>query len=321
MSPEARRAQIAAAVVAAALLGGSAAAFAFTEHVKLERSPVFRTLVGKKLGPNCRCQWQKIRIQFTLRKPDRLWVAVVDSEDKVVRTLLRSMPVRAGRQRFGWDGRDDAGQVVPAGTYKPRPHLANEHRTILMPNPIKVDPTAPAISLVSLAPRVFSPGRAFRRNHVSVRWRASEPVQALLYVDGQLRVHRRRFVDKGMLPWLGTGLPAGRYRLALRAVDRTGHVSRGISLGVVRIRYVEVRPHVLHPLAGAKIGFRVLAYARRVHWRFGKRRGTSGPGLLLLRAPKPGRYRLVVTVDGHTAEAVVIVSPRASPFGDKKSRF
>jgi hypothetical protein len=310
MWPEARRAQVAAAVVAAALLGGSAAAFAFTEHLKLERSPVYRTQVGKLLGPNCRCQHDHVGIQFTLRKPDRLSVVVVDADGKVIRTLLMSKPVRAGRQRFQWEGRGDSGQVVPAGTYKPRLHLANEHRTILMPNPINVDPTAPTIALVSLAPRVFSPGRAFRRNHVSISWKASEPVQALLYVDGELRVHRKRFIEKGTLPWLGTALPAGRYRLVLRAVDRTGNLSAGVRLGVVRIRYVEVRPHVLRPLAGAKIGFRVLADARRIHWRFGKRQGTTGPGLLLLRAPKPGRYRLVVTVDGHTAEALVIVGPR-----------
>jgi len=310
MWPEARRAQVAAAVVVVALLGGSAAAFAFTEHVKLERSPVYRTKVGKVLGPNCRCQHRHIQITFTLRKPDRLSVAIVDSEERVVRTLLSPEPRSAGVQHFVWYGRDEAGQVVPAGTYKPRLHLANQHRTILMPNPIKVDTKAPTIALVALAPRVFSPGRAFRKNHVSVQWRANEAVQALLYVDGQLRVHRRRFIEKGALPWLGTGQPAGRYRLVLRAVDRTGNVSAGVPLGVVRIRYVDVRPHVLHPLAGAKIGFRVMADARRIHWRFGKKRGTTGPGLLLLRAPKPGHYRLTVTVDGHTAHAVVIVSPR-----------
>jgi FlgD Ig-like domain len=309
MWPEARRAQVAAAVVVVALLGGSAAAFAFTEHLKLEKSPVFRTLVGKHLGPNCRCQFRHIRIQFTLRKPDRLSVVVVNPDDHVVRTLLMSTPVRAGRERLHWDGRDDAGRVVPAGTYKPRIHLANEHRTILMPNPINVDPTPPTIAFISLAPRVFSPGRAFRRNHVSIRWRASEPVQALLYVDGQLRVHRKPFIEKGTLPWLGTTLPAGRYHLVLRAVDRTGNVSAGVPLGDVRIRYIDVRPHVLRPLAGAKIGFRVIADARRIHWRLGSKRGTTGPGLLLLRAPKAGRYRLVVSVDGHTAEAVVIVSP------------
>ena len=311
MWPEARRAQVAAAVVVVALLGGSAAAFAFTEHVKLEKSPVYRTAVGKRLGPNCRCsKYRKIPIQFRLRKPDRLSVVVVDSNDDVVRTLLMSTPVRAGRHRYVWDGRDDAGQVVPAGTYKPRLHLANEHRTILMPNPIEVDPTAPTISLISLVPRVFSPGHAFRHNHVVIHWRSSEPVLALLYANGERRVRWGRFIEKGRLPWYGTGLPAGRYHLMLRAVDRTGNLSAGVPLGVVRIRYVQVRPHVLRPLAGAKIGFRVIADARRIHWRFGKRRGASGPGLLLLRAPKPGRYHLLVTVDGHTAKAVVIVSPR-----------
>jgi hypothetical protein len=310
MWPEARRARVAAMVVVVGLLGGSAAAFAFTEHVKLEKSPVFRTFVGKRLGPNCRCQHRHIQIRFMLRKPDRLSVVMVDSGGKVVRTLLMSTPVPAGRQLFGWDGRDDAGQVVPAGTYKPRLHLANERRTILMPNPIKVDTTAPTISLVNLVPRVFSPGRAFRRNHVVIHWRASEPVSALLYVNGRRRVVWGRFIEKGRLPWLGTNLPAGRYHLVLRAVDRTGNVSRPTSLGFVRIRYVEVRPHVLHRRLGAALRFRVIADARRVHWRFGKRRGTSRPGLLVLQAPKPGRYRLVVTVDGHTAQALAIVSPR-----------
>ncbi|HEY6836267.1 MAG TPA: FlgD immunoglobulin-like domain containing protein [Gaiellaceae bacterium] len=310
MSPESRRAQIAAGIVVAALLGGSAAAFAYTEHVKLERSPVFATRVGKHLGPNCRCQYRKIPIQFTLRKPDRLTVVVVDSDGNVVRTLLSRTAVRAGRQRFGWDGRNDAGQVVPEGTYKPRLHLAREHRTIVMPNPIKVDTTAPTISLVALVPRVFSPGKGFRKNRVVVHWRASEPVQALLYANGKLRVHRRPFVDKGFFHWLGTGLPAGQYHLVLRAVDRTGNVSAGVPLGVVHIRFVEVRPHVVLAKAGTKVGFRVIADARRIHWRFGNRRGTTGAGILLLRVAKPGRYRLVVSVDGHSAQALAIVSPR-----------
>src|ERR1051325_7947784 len=98
MWPEARRAQVVAAVVAAALLGGSAAAFAFTEHLKLEKSPVYNTQVGKQLGPNCRCQHDHVGIQFTLRKPDRLSLVVVDSDGKLVRTLLMPTPVRAGRQ-------------------------------------------------------------------------------------------------------------------------------------------------------------------------------------------------------------------------------
>jgi FlgD Ig-like domain len=310
MSPEARRVQVAAAVVVVALLGGSAAAFAFTEHLKLERSPVFRTRVGKLLGPNCRCQYRRIPIQFTLRKPDRLSVVVVDSDDKVVRTLLMSTPVRAGRQRFGWDGRDDLGQVVPAGTYKPRLHLAKEHRTILMPNPITVDTTAPKISLASLVPRVFSPGAAFRKHVVLIHYRMSEPAKAFLYVDGRRSLEGHSYLRSGLLRWFGAGLPAGRYRLSLRAADLAGNVSVSVPVGVVRIRYVEIRPHVLHAVAGTKIGFRVIADARRIDWHFGNSGGTTRSGLLVLRPPKAGRYRLVVTVNGHTAQALAIVSPR-----------
>jgi len=77
----------------------------------------------------------------------------------------------------------------------------------------------------------------------------------------------------------------------------------------VRIRYVEVRPHVLQARAGTKIGFRVIADARRVVWQLANRVGGTRPGLLVLRAPKAaGRYRLIVTVAGHSAQALVIVS-------------
>jgi len=307
--PDGRRAQVAAALVVAGLLGGTAAAFAYTEHLKLERSPVLRTHVGKLVGPRCGCRLRRIPIQFVIRKPDRLSVVVVDSDGHVVRTLLASSPRPAGAQRFVWDGRDDSGQVVPAGTYKPRLHLANEHRTILMPNPITVDPIPPKISLVSLSPRVFSPGPGFRHRAVSVRYRTSERAQALLYVNGSPGPVNR-YAESGVLHWLGTGLPAGRYRLTLRALDLAGNLSAPLRLGVVRIRYIEVRPHVLHPLAGARIGFRVVADARRIEWRIAGRTGVSRPGLLVLRAPRAGRFHLVVSVGGHTAQALVIVRPR-----------
>jgi FlgD Ig-like domain len=296
------------ALVVAGLLGGTAAALALTEQLKLERSPVLRTHVGKLLGLHGR-----IPIDFALRKADRLTVVVVDSNGRVVRTLLRSVFRPRGFQRFSWDGRDDAGQLVPAGTYKPRLHLAREHRTILMPNPIRVDPVAPRISLVSLAPRVLSPDGDYRGDVLRIHYRTSERARALLYVNGQFRRRLRQYALGGLLRWggkrLGVPLPAGRYRLQLRAQDLAGNLSPLVPIGFVRIRYIGVRPHVLHAKPGARIGFRVSTDAKRFGWRFGSSGGGhSRPGRLVLRAPAaPGRYRLVVTENGHTATALLIV--------------
>lgn len=304
-----RRARVLVAIVVTFLLGGTAAAFALTEQLKLERSPVLRTEVGKLLGPNCHCrQHGHVVIGFVLRKPDVLTVAIVDSHGQVVRTLL-SGGYRRGHVRFVWDGRNDFGGVVSAGTYKPRLHLAHDHRTILMPNAIRVDPIAPTVALASVAPRAFSPDFDGRRDLVRVHYRASEPSRGLLYVDGRPRVRSKRYVTAGVVKWHGSGLGVGVYRLTLRAVDLAGNLSKPVPAGVVRIRFVTVGPHVLRAKTGARVGFLVRTDARRFAWRLGQRQGTSRPGLLVLRTPSaPGRYRLVVTANGHSARTLVIVS-------------
>ncbi len=299
------------ALLVVGLLGGTVAAFAVTERLKLERSPVYRTKVGRLLGPNCRCEHARIQIRFVLRKPKTLTVAIVDSHERVVRNLLTRTLRPKGVQTLSWDGRDDSGRIVPAGVYKPRIHLPGDHRTILMPNPIKVDTAAPVISVVSVRPRIFSPDGDTRADNVRIRVRMSEPARAQLYVNGRLRPHLLRYKTTAVLRWFGSGLPAGRYRLVVRAVDRTGNRSRPAPAGVVRIRFVSVRPHVLHASPGARVGFRVRSQARRVRWRLGHAGGVSAPGLLVLRAPRPGRHVLVVTANGHTARALVIVEPRS----------
>ena len=48
-------------------------------------------------------------------------------------------------------------------------------------------------------------------------------------------------------------------------------------------------------------------------WRFAGRTGVGKPGLLVLRAPKAGRYKLFVDANGHAARADVVVRPRVKP--------
>src|SRR5215208_7716642 len=102
-----------------ALLGCTAAAFAVTEGLKLEKSPITDTFVDKVVAPDSP-KHAIASITFSLRKPDRLTVQVVNGNGDVIRTLARSESRGRGTQTFPWNGRADSGRVVPDGTYKPR---------------------------------------------------------------------------------------------------------------------------------------------------------------------------------------------------------
>ena len=292
-----------------ALIGSTAAAFAVTEGLKLEKSPITRTQVNKVVSPA-----EQASIQFDLRKGDRVSVVIVNGNGEVVRTLATHRRADPGAQQFLWNGRGDNGRFVPDGTYRPRVHLAREHRTIVLPNPIRADATSPLIRLVSLTPRVFSPDGDFRREFVRIRYRASERSRAIMYVNGDRRLTVRAFVRAGKLEWRGRAvrrLPAGRYRLQLRALDLAGNLGPPTRSFVVRVRYVDLRPHLLAVRSGARFGFRVFTNAKRYSWHLGTRGGVARGPFLILRAGAPGRYRLRVAANGHVARALVLVRPAA----------
>jgi hypothetical protein len=297
------------------LLAGTAAAFAVTEHLKLQRSPILRTQVDKVFSPICRCSTEKARIHFALRRADRLTLSIEDSDGKIVRTILAGHHV--GRGGFGryWDGRDDAGAVVPDGVYKPRVHLAQQHRTIVLPNPIQVDTKPPHVRILGWIPRgrVLTPDRNFRHERLEVRYRLSEPGHAILYVDGTRHYRSRSQQTTGIARWYGRvngrGVPAGRYRVTLAERDLAGNLSPQVPVGTVFVRYVRLPHGVYRVKAGTRFGTHVLTDSPGVRWRLGKRSGT-GRSHLVLRAPKqPGRYRLTVRVGDHQASAVVVVEP------------
>jgi hypothetical protein len=302
-------ARILPTVVVLALLGCTAAAFAVTEGLKLEHSPISKTAVDKLIAPDS-ASHATASIQFVLRKPDRVTVEIVNGNGQVVRTLARSRRLRAGLAQLAWNGRDDRREVVPDGAYRPRVHLAGEHRTIVLPNPIRMDATPPLVRLVSARPRVIAP---FGKNSlVRVKYQTSERAQALLYVDGDPKTHVRRFLRAGKFDWGGEaarGLKAGPHLIRLRATDFATNVGPPSRALTIVVRYVELRPQSVHVAAGRRFGFRVLN-AQRYAVRLGAlHKQHSGP-LLVLRAPKqPGRYVLRVTTDGHVARAVVVVTP------------
>jgi hypothetical protein len=296
-----------------ALVAATAAAFAVAERLKLERPPIAAPRIDKVFSPVCRCPTDDATIAFRLRRSDTVRLAIVDDELRVVRRLLESTRVPAGAFETSWDGRDDDGALVPDGSYRPRLHLASDRRTIVLPNPIRVDTRPPRLRGVGARPARFSPDGDGRRDKVEVFYRLNERARALLYLGDRRLVRTRHRPLRGKVEWFGLvhGRPlrAGRYRLDLEAEDPAGNRSEPIAV-TVRIRYVELGRAAIRVRARTRFGVRVRTDAERFRWRFAGGTGTARPGLLVLRAPRAGRYTLFVEANGHGARAPVVVRPR-----------
>lgn len=307
-----------------ALLGATAVAFALTEGQKLQLSPITRTQVGRTIpgqpnrvgpalfSPVCRCRSDHVAIRFFLRKPDHVTVTIRDGGD-TVGTLVENRSYRRGWVRLSWNGIEPSGIVVADGVYKPYVHLAREHRTIGLPNPITVDSTPPKVTGVVASPLLLSPDGDGRGDAVTVRYKVAEPAHGLLFVDGVRRVRTRFTRTAASLRWYGKlpsgkPLPPGPHVLRFSAQDAAGNVSPPQRLGTLTIRYITLGRTLVSIGPRERFYIRVSADAKRVEWRFAGRVGTAKPGTLVLRAPKRvGVYRLYVVAGEHAASARVKV--------------
>jgi hypothetical protein len=299
------------------LLVATAAAFAITEGLKLVPSPIRGTFVQKTFSPTCACSKQAAAIRFRLRRADTLTLDVLDSDRRLERRLVGPRPAPRGENRFIWNGRTDAGALAPSGSYLVRVHLADQRRTILLPNRIELDTRPPSVLEAKASRSVFSPDGDGQLDSVKVEYRFSERAHALLVVQGTQEIRTKRQQADGSLTWYGTlggkKLPQGTYRLRVGAEDVAGNVTPEgrFRTVVVRIRYVELARRRLVVRTRVRFGVRVETDATSFRWRLGAQRGVAAPGLLVLRSPaQPGRYRLVVTTNGHSDRAAVVVRPR-----------
>jgi hypothetical protein len=287
------------------LLGGTAAAFAVTQGLKLDESPISGTQIGRLVSPTAGTE---AKIVFRLRESDAVTVTVVNDEDDVVRTLQPRRRVPAGRYTLSWDGRGDDGRALPEGEYRPRIRLADERTTTTLPNDIELDTTPPVFEFGEVRPRVISPDGDGRAEAIRVRYSAGERVHAILFVDGKRRYFGRAR-ESGVIRWTAPLRPR-RYRLQLAAQDLAGNVSPRARAGTVRVRYIELARNVIRARAGFRFGVGVSTDAPNYRHRFAGRRGIGGGRYLILRAPEEtGRYRLYVQANRHADSALVIVRP------------
>lgn len=297
------------------LLGATAVAFGVSERLKLERAPIAAPEITKVFSPVCECEDARATISFRVRESGRVSLSIVDADGDLVRELVsrRRLPADGVLEAY-WDGRREDGRPVAEGIYRPRIRLTRDRRTIILPNPIRVDTTAPEATLVAARPQFFSPDGDGRNERVRVRYRLTEKANAMLYVNGVREVRTRFRPTEGTLDWYGKvdGRPrrAGLYRLQVGAEDEAGNLARRTEPAFVEISYVTLGRETIRVRARTRFGVRVTTDAARFSWRFAGGTGEAEPGLLVLRAPRAGRYTLFVDANGHGAKARVIVTPR-----------
>ena len=220
-------------ILALLLIVATATAFAVTQRLKLEPSPISQTRVSDVFSPVCRCVSKAASIEFSLRRADNVRIAVRTSSGEVTVAEGSFAP---GDVDVRWDGRDASGELVPDGTYYPFVQLKRAGRTIDLPNPIRVDTIRPSIKFTSLRPRVFRPGA----EKLKVTYTVSEHAHALLFVDGRRRVFTASTRLRGRLQWYGKVrghlIRQGRHKVKLVAEDLAGNRSAPTPWVVVRVR-------------------------------------------------------------------------------------
>jgi hypothetical protein len=170
----------------------TATAFAVTQRLKLEPSPISQTRVDKAFSPVCGCASRIAHIDFTLRRADHLRIAIrIDGREVTVAN--RDFP--KGGVHAQWDGRDRSGAVVRDGIYYAVVHLRRAQRLIDLPNPIRVDTVKPRIAIV---------GVRKHSNKTIFVYRTSEAAHALLFANGHRRVFTYSTRRHGRLPYYGS---------------------------------------------------------------------------------------------------------------------
>jgi FlgD Ig-like domain len=296
-------------LLVAALLVATASAFVVTERLKLQDSPVLGTQIRSLFSPVCQaCQpgAKEATIRFRLRRGQDIRLDIADSHGTIVRRALASGVFPARSNEFSWDGRDNAGRVVPDGVYRVELTLKDESRKFEFPNEIRVDSTPPRIEQISARHAVFSPDGDGRADRVDLRYQFSEPAYAILYVDGKRLGTSHGHRPTGTMQWYGRGARPGEHRLALAAQDLAGNVASTRAF-TVRLRFVEL-PKSRYVVRGRTMSVRVSTDAKTVQWRLGSQGGTVHRHVFTIPVPRrPGRYLLTVTANGHVARATVVV--------------
>ena len=206
----------AAAAIPLVLIALCAAAFLRAEQLKLHHSAVGHPHVRQAFSPGCTdpgCL-PAAKLRFTLRKPQALDLAIVDSGGNVTKTLATNRSYRKGPVVLHWDGSTDSGSQAADGRYRLRVTLA-DGRQVTIPDAIIVDTVPPTIRIDQV-----HKGRVALAVHYT---RSPGNGYAMMIV----RQGSRTVLQKRVIPHvahLAYGkLTPGRYVIEMVAVDQAGN--------------------------------------------------------------------------------------------------
>jgi hypothetical protein len=219
----------AATIFVLAILVGTAVAFAETEWLKLQPTPIQESFVQPAFSPACACQLARAAIRIRLHRANTVTVRIRDDAGHNVRLLVDGKPLPRGRTQLEWNGRDSTGHRLPDGHYWVEVHLQHGDRTFKLPRPTVLDTVAPAARLVSYRPRVLRVGERIR-----VVYRVSEPAHGVLFVNGKRVIVTYTKSRTARLQWMPRR--ARRYTVQLAAVDLAGNLGRKSAVFRVRVR-------------------------------------------------------------------------------------
>lgn len=287
-------------------------AFVVTEQLKLEPPTITSTHVTKQFSPTCRCSTSKARVQFSLRRNERVTLSIIKPPKRVVRELLSDEYKPSGPLHVVWDGRDDAGRLLPNGNYRVRVYLVNERLTTNLPNIIQLDTQAPKLSNISVSTHTISPDGDGIKDTVHIRYHLNERARILLFVDGKrVEQTKERAGKPGKFDWKGMAdgrVLKGWHHLTLKAVDLVGNESGASEPIPIRLRILKLRPGRIRVGAGNMFRLTISTDRDSVRWHFNGKYGLASSRSLVLRAPStPGRYRVVVRSGPYRARALVVV--------------
>ena len=222
-------------LLAVTLLVGSVAAFTYTQKLKLQRSPVGTARFDRWLSPECDCPHRTAGLSFQLRERERIDATMVDGDGNHVKTLLAGSEQGPGRVRTEWDGRDEAGRIVPDGDYRVRVRMRDKRRTIVIPVEVHVDTVPPRARLLGVSSTTLAPGE-----EIELRYATNEFGESFLLVDGELAASvGGRTPGRKTITWAGrigkAVLPPGIYAVSLVAEDSAGNRSEPTASAVIEV--------------------------------------------------------------------------------------